>query len=166
LADLEQKIEGATMEALQQNESFISATLQATSIALRTKQEEKLDALRNAVLNVAAGDSPDEDIQSMFLQWVDNLTSWHLRILKFFQDPKKHTMAGQYSMGGPAIVLESAFPHLRGQREFYDQVVRDLHARGLMAIDSLHTTMAASGVYAKRTTALADDFLAFISPSS
>ena len=38
-------------------------------------------------------------------------------------------------------MLEHAFPVLVGRREFYDQVVRDLHIRGLLVTDSLHVSV-------------------------
>ena len=67
-------------------------------------------------------------------------------------------------MGGAAQVLENAYPEYRGKREFYDQVVNDLGNRGLLSSPSsfLHTTMTGDGMVTKRTTALADAFLAFI----
>lgn len=163
LAALEGELEAVSVEGLQHNEAFVTATMQATAIALRTQQREKLEALRNAVLNAAIGRTPDEDLQTMFLQFVDTFTTWHVRILSFFRDPSACHMRKQYSMGAPAMVLEEVFPELRGGRTFYDQLVRDLHARGLFTLDSLHTTMSESGMYAKRTTELADRFLDFIS---
>ncbi len=163
LAQLEIRVEGLSPESLQQNEAFVSATMQATQIALRTHQEEKLAALRNAILNIAIGRAPNEDMQTMFLQFVDSMTTWHIRILKFFQDPGGHLPDTRFSMGAPSTLLEAMFPDLRGAREFYDQVVKDLHARGLMTLESLHVTMTGSGMCAKRTTPLADSFLAFIS---
>jgi hypothetical protein len=45
-------------------------------------------------------------------------------------------------MGAPATLLENAFADLAGRRNIYDQVARDLHTRGLLTIDSLHTTMS------------------------
>src|ERR1035438_9693178 len=53
LNDLSEKVDGMTPEALAKDDAFFSAFAQATQAALRTHQQEKLDALRNAVLNVA-----------------------------------------------------------------------------------------------------------------
>jgi hypothetical protein len=83
--DLIRRVDGLTFESLSQNEAFISATLQATSVALRTHSSEKLQALRNAVLNVAAGVGPDDDLQSIFVSLVDSLTPLHLRLLAQFK---------------------------------------------------------------------------------
>ena len=50
----------------------MSVVLQATQAALRTHQAEKLEALRNAVLNVAAGKGPSDDMQMVFLSFIDS----------------------------------------------------------------------------------------------
>ena len=53
-------------EDLQNNEAFISTVLQASQIAQRNHQQEKIDALRNAVLNSALPSAPDDSRQQMF----------------------------------------------------------------------------------------------------
>ena len=67
LRDLEGRVDGFRFDDLEKNEQFVSATLQATQAALKTHQVEKLEALRNAVLNVAVGSAPSEDLQFVFL---------------------------------------------------------------------------------------------------
>jgi len=59
-------------------------------------------------------------------------------------------------------MLTKAYPELQNQRGLYDQIANDLHSRGLTGTDSLHTMMSGSGVYARRSTALGQDFLKFI----
>jgi hypothetical protein len=167
LKELEAKLDDFKIEDLSQNEVFVTTILQATQVAMRNHQQEKLEALQNAVLNSALRTAPDEDIQLMFLQFVDNFTSWHLRILKFFDDPqewgKQHSVKFQELMAGALTnILNDAFPELGGRREFYDQVVRDLNTRGLLGIDSLHTTMTGRGLFGSRTTDLGKQFLKFI----
>ena len=56
---LEARVEGFTIAGLAENEAFVSTVMQATTVAVRTHQQEKREALRNAVLNVAAGRAPD-----------------------------------------------------------------------------------------------------------
>lgn len=150
---------GFKLDELQTNEEFISAVMHASQIALRTHQEAKLDALRNAILNVAKGQAPDEVLQNMFLNFVDTLTELHLRILKVFQAPLPPS---GISMGGLSNVLEHNLPELRGHRELYDQLWKDLSSRGLVSTDSLHGTMSGSGLAQKRTTVIGDAFLGFI----
>jgi hypothetical protein len=164
----ELKEKGIDIGELSKNEAFISTVLQASQAALRTHHEEKLEALKNAVINVAVGNAPNEDIQTMFINLVDSLTPWHIKILRFFQNPvelggKKGIRPEGMYMGAPSQILEQYYLELRGHREFYDLVVRDLHARGLFTLDSLHTMMTANGAFTKRTTQLGDEFLSFIS---
>ena len=103
----------------------------------------------------------------MFLNYVDSLTSWHLRILKFFVNPQEwgelHGIEyPSWGAGGPSTVLEHAFSELQGERTFYDQLVKDLFARGLMNTESLHTNMTVQGMFASRTTGIGQQFIAFI----
>jgi hypothetical protein len=121
--------EGLNIENLRDNEQFVSVVMQAWQIAVRTHQQEKLEMLRNAVLNVATGQSTDDSLQAMFLNFIDVFTVWHMRVLRFAQAPAANS---NLMAGGLAHILEDAFPELRGQREFYDSVWRDLFQRGLV----------------------------------
>lgn len=151
---------GLKIESLRDNEEFISAVLHASQIALRNHQQTKLEALRNAVLNVGRGQAPDHALQLMFLNFVDTFSEWHVRVLKLFQNPPPQP--GVY-MGGLSLVLESTYPELKGRRDFYDQVWKNLYFGGLTNTESLHVTMSADGLTQKRTSPLGDQFLAFIS---
>ena len=164
---LEEKVKGFSIESLAENEMFITTVMHATQVAIRNHQKEKLEALRNAVLNAASSNAPEEDIQLMFLNFVDILTPWHLRILKFFDSPKQWGQDHNISFperlfGGLSHVLMDAFPELKGQRDFYDQVFKDLYSRGLMNTESLDVTMSATGLYEPRTTSLGKQFIKFI----
>jgi hypothetical protein len=154
---------------LAHSDEFLSAFLQAAGAALKTHQTEKLNALRNSVLNVALGRAPDEDQQTIFLSYVDGFTPWHLRILKFFESPLGLTspldaVSDQTFGGSLSGALEDRFQELRGRRDFYNQIVRDLSNRGLLAVNDevLFTMMTGIGLVTKRTTALGDQFLSFI----
>jgi hypothetical protein len=167
LKGLEEKVNGFRIEDLSKNEAFISTLTHASQAAIRSHQQEKLDALRNAVLNVAVGASPDENVQLMFINLVDSLTPLHLRILRFFQNPAEPHMQNVspmrvHMMGTPAQVLERAQPDLQGHRDLYELVVRDLHARGLFSSNSLTGMVTGQGMYEKRTTDLGDQFIRFI----
>ncbi len=169
LAVLQERVKGFKVESLAHNEVFVSAALQASRVALQTHQEEKLKALRNALLNIAIGRAPDEDQQAMFLSYLETLTSWHIRMLKFFDAPLRlaaeRGIRTDYSfVGALAHPLEEAYPELRGRRDFYDQITRDLRARGFLNSDDdvLHVMMTGARLGAKRTTEIADQFLAFI----
>lgn len=155
----EMEAKGLKLEELQQSEEFLSAVMHASQIALRAHQAAKLDALRNAILNVAAGQAPEETLQSVFLNLVDSFTELHLRILKVFQAPSP---SPDISMGGLSHVLENNIPELRSRRDLYDQLWKDLYSRGLVNTDGLHAMMTGHGLAEKRTTEMGDSFLKFI----
>ncbi len=170
LKELEEKVDNFKIENLSNNDIFITIVMHATQLAVRNHQKEKLDALRNAVLNTALASTPEEDMKLMFLNFIDTLTPWHIRILKFFDNPiewgkNNDIIYSTWPMGGPSSVLEHAFPELKGRREFYGQFIRDLYNRGLMNMDSdgLGVTMSAQGMFTSRTTATGKNFIDFIS---
>lgn len=169
VSQLEQQVTDLTAEKLSQNENFVTVALQATQIALRNHHDEKLSALRGAVLHAGLPHGPDEHLQLMFLQFIDELTPTHLAILALFNGPirwmEQHKI--QYpgwGMGGVSAVVEQCFPALRGKREVYEQVVRDLQARGLIHQGQfLNTTMSGTGMVESRTTEIGKFFIAYVS---
>lgn len=169
LASLKEKVDGFSPESLSSNEAFVSALLQASPAAIKTHQEEKLEALRNALVNIAANRAPDEDIQAVFIGYIDALTPTHIRILKCFENPVRFvTSRGgrvNFELGPVSSILELAFPEFGSDRG-YEQFVRDLHTRGLISIDerTIHTVMSATGLSERRTSKLGDRFLSFIAP--
>jgi len=156
-------------ENLSSNEAFIDATLQATQIAMRNSQQEKLKALQAAIFNAALPNAPEQSIQQMFLGYVDALTVWHLRILDLFNDPpgwfKRNAKEVPHRdlASSLAQTLEEAYPELRGRRAFFEVVWADLLARSLVNTQTLFTTMTPQGTLTSRTTDMGRRFVAFIS---
>ena len=149
------------LEDLRNDEQFITATLHATIMAMRTHQAVKLEALRNAVLNIAVGQAPDEVKQHLFLNWIDVFNETHLRILMVFQNPEYET--SHRTPGSLTQVLEARLPDLAGQSDLYNLLWRDLHIRGLVNTENLQGLMTGGGLTARRTTDMGDEFLQFIS---
>jgi len=166
--EIQQKATELTPEKLSEHEAFVSTALRATEIAVRTHQQEKLEALRNAVVSAALPGAPEETLQQVFLNHVDSLTPLHLQILAFFHDPQgwgqRHGITyPTWTAGSPSTVLEHSIPTLAGRRAFYDQLVSDLEQRGLMLSGGMHTTTTGHGMLSPRTTPLGEQFLDFIS---
>lgn len=167
LLELEEK-QKCVIDDLASNDVFIDTVLAASQAAIRNSQEEKREALKNAVLNAALPNPPDESRQQMFVGWVETLTVWHLRILRFFADParwfqEQGKQAPQYTIAGSlSQLLTTAYPELQKERGLYDQIGKDLYNRGLIGTDGFHTVMSGGGVYAKRATELGEQFLNFI----
>jgi hypothetical protein len=154
---------------LSENEAFIDTVMQASQVAMRNSHQEKRDALRNAVLNSALPHPIDESRQQMFLNLVDVLTVWHLRILKLLANPTRWFQAHnrkppEYHIAGSlSQMLTTAYPELTQQRELYDQIAKELYDRGLLNTQGLHTVMSGGGVYAERATEFGRQFIAFVS---
>jgi len=136
---LQERVDDFDVENLSQNEIFITTVMHASQVAIRNHQKEKLEALRNAVLNSALANEPEEDMQLMFLNFVDILTPSHLRILKLYSDSE----AGEeiYNSMEPSGFVERFFPEINkpemDQRiGLYCQLFRDLTNYGLMNTSS------------------------------
>jgi hypothetical protein len=165
LHDLIAKVEGLSMEKLCEDPSFITTILAASRIAIGTHQKEKREALRNAVLNAALGHEPDEDFRVIFLSWVERFTPWHLKLLKLFANPtslaKQTGFAPSGSLGSMEQLIEGVYADLRGQKDFYYLLCKDLESVGLMQ-GGLGVTMTSSGMFQRRITPIGDRFLEFI----
>ncbi len=172
VSELEQRVANLSAETLSQNEVFVTVALHATQIALRNHQDEKLQALRGAVLHAGLPNGPDEQLQLMFLQFVDELSPAHLTLLALFDGPvgwmeRNNVQNPGWGMGGPSTVVEHCFPSLRGRREVYEQLVRDLQARGLIHQGQfLNVTMTGNGMVEARTTQLGKAFIAYVSENA
>lgn len=162
----EQKV---ILEKLSTNEAFIDTCLYASQAAIRTNQKEKLEALKNAVINSALPNPPDESRQQIFIGLVDFLTVRHLQILRFLSDPAKifeemGKEKPQYSIGGSlSNCLTVAYPELANEREFYNLIAKDLGNRSLAGENPFNGMTTGIGVYQRRTTELGEQFLRFIS---
>lgn len=168
LRALEKEVENFKIEDCTKKEEFITAVMNASLIAVRNHQQEKINALRNAILNSVLPDAPDEDSQHIFLSFIDELTPTHLVILEFFDGPKKHaSIKGiEFPRGGllsRATVLEHCFPGLKGKAQTYNPIMRDLFVRGLVPGDSIGATGTAEGMYGPFITARGKEFLKYIS---
>jgi hypothetical protein len=185
--DLAQKVEGLTWERLEKNEAFFSTFAQATQSAIKSHQAEKLEALRNAVLNVALGREPDPNRQHQFLALVDRFSETHLVVLKFLNDPARYfQLRGEPGrqlnhVQGKLLIntlVAKAFPALRTVSEdpnatsfqFIELILGDLVSSHLVTFERHHETWAVpsfaikpgGGPVGKMTKHFGEDFLAFI----
>jgi hypothetical protein len=89
-----------------------------TLVAIRTHKEEKLLALRNAVVNSATATAPQDDLKAIFLNLVDAFTPTHLKIVKYFQNR--------------GTLDATAIQQLRDARAITDVIVNELARNGLI----------------------------------
>ncbi|MEH7469970.1 hypothetical protein V7195_25955, partial [Priestia megaterium] len=133
MSDIVKKIslleaEGFRVEELIENEEFVSVVIKAYNIVMQTHQEDKITALMNTIYNTPRL-SIGENEKIIFLNYINDFTEWHLRILIYFNDPE-----GFYGNDNRPIydrsphistLITDAFPELQGKREFYAQITRD-----------------------------------------
>jgi hypothetical protein len=159
---LELEANGIKLENLQQNEQFISAVLQVIQTALRTHQAGKLAALRNAIANIAQGQSMDDTLIHVLLSHIDTLSEMHLRILMVFHAPKVPIeMLEDKNLGSYFEVLLHNLPELQDHLEIARQLVTDLNSRGLLNVE-LTQGVAPQELSRRRTTMMGEALLQLI----
>jgi hypothetical protein len=150
-----------TVEDLQNNDKFIDAVFQATQIALRTSQKEKIEALKNAIVNVAIDDYWDDSLVPMYLNLIDQLTPIQINMLSFFdvnswEELDEKTNGHRNSMGTSnynAVEFFVTYHNLNTVTEKANLFWKNLESFGLVSSSS-------SGPWA---TDVGKDFLRFIS---
>lgn len=73
-------------EILKNSESFQSVILQAIPVAIRHHQTEKREALLNIIVHAAANVDVDEDLNYIFINYIDELTLSHLVLMRFIEN--------------------------------------------------------------------------------
>jgi hypothetical protein len=156
-----EKADSSVIENLDKNDLFLTIVLQATSIAIRNHQKDKLEALKNAIVNSVLRNPPAEDMQLLFLNLVNDLTPTHLFALKVIESPYKWCIDNSINVNDRDIVteltvrirycnksqklidlgypgiFEKAFPRIREELDFYKKIFKDLFTEGLTRIEKL-----------------------------
>jgi hypothetical protein len=72
-----------SLEALSNDERFVTTMIQCTQVAIRHHQQEKMNLLRNIVFNTAQQKYAKNDFESIFIKYIDELTPNHFTLLSF-----------------------------------------------------------------------------------
>ena len=165
------------IDALQNNEAFLSAVLYASSIAIRNHSEEKKQSLLNAITNIALKTSTDETKEKMFLNYIDDFTDWHLKILWYFENPKQrfadaNKIIRLQHKAGISVYFYDYFSENNLNRELVKLILDDLHTKGLLVItqhnfnsiqdNSVIDTIYNNNPLNQRLTNLGREFINFI----
>lgn len=143
-----------------QNEEFISFLLNASSAAIKIHQKEKLNALKNAVINMAINQSPEEEIALVFLNLVERFSIKHLKILNVLHQPKVWAKNNRLTFTNAALadchaLVNKAFPKDNVQINSF--IINDLQVNNLVEI-----SMFDGDPLEKHTTDIGDSFISFI----
>jgi len=156
------------LNELSKSDQFIDVVLQTTTYALKTSEDEKIKAFRNALLHTALGEAPSKVKSHIFLTQLDKFTSWHTKLLDFINDPREWLQNADITIPnymGTSIftIICHAFPELKEHSELVDIIWDDLKVAGFHNTSGIRTTMTGDGALASRTTPLGQEFLGFIS---
>lgn len=158
---------GLDISALATDDGFLDVIGTATRAAVETSSEEKIEALRNAVVNATCAPDTERDRHAILIGIVSSLTPTHIKLLTLFDDPngwfaRASVPTPNVYMGGAYIVVEAAYPDLAADSTLLSRVIADLSRDGLSDIP-LKTMMTSNGVFARRTQPLGEELLRFIS---
>lgn len=171
ITELQDRTKGLSFDDLAGREEFIDATVAATRAAQATHAAEKLEALRNGVLNVIGPDAPAVDEQARFIRLIDEFTPAHLAVLKVLDDPGKAWNpqdALARGIGEDTVIpartrsdiVGYLVPELQKRYDWTELLARDLVAASLIREEG---SSAHRNLWASSTTDLGRRFLAFIS---
>lgn len=157
-------------EQLQEDDAFISLLYQATEIAMRNHQSEKLAALRNAIISSAIPDQ-DYDLDMRLLKFVDELSLSHIRLLSIFdlhaEQFKRHENLDQIFSAAEGFLKKPL------DRVVFRSILQDLETRFLITLGDVEDfgefkskqdtiVTESSGIQPMRVTGLGTSFLTYI----
>lgn len=159
----------ASVLPVEDNDLFVDAVVTATRTVEHTHQEEKISALRNAVLNSVAPCAPDADTQAIFLNFVDRFTPSHLRLVTLWDDPptwfSSHGLTPPEAgfIGSRTATVEAGLPEMQGRKDFYLLIASELGSAGMLTA-SLSGSVSPTSLMDRLTTDFGRQFVRFISP--
>lgn len=157
-------------EELAESEEFNTIITKAILLAQQNHQEEKLEALRNVVLN-ATIKLPKEvaefDDLNYFLRIIEDITPLHILLLKTFQDPqseanKRGVEIGNMMSSSSKNTLFKIYPDLKPKGNFIKIYWKELYEYSLVETDTLYAMVTGKAVLNPLTTPLGNKFLEMI----
>lgn len=168
--ELRLRVDGLNLEDLADNDLFVDAVVNATRTVEHTHQAEKIDALRNAVLNSVAPDAPDADTQTIIMNLIDRFTPSHLRLATLWDDPPgwfaSHGIPQPQAafITSRTVTVEAGLPEMQGRQDFYLLVANELSSAGLLTVATLKGNVQPPSLMSRLTTDFGRQFVRFISP--
>lgn len=167
-------------KSLLEDDEFLDVIFQATDIAVKNSQKEKLEALKNCVVNTALKMHIGRDRKMMYLNILNQITPTHLLVLRLIEDPEyavRELVANQtrsVDRFSQVSVLSDLGKFLGLEPELFKMVVNELESWGILQnVKSEHTSglatdkieLAIQGLISNtesRVTTRGYEFLGFI----
>jgi hypothetical protein len=134
-----EKAQLLTLDYLKSNQEFLDILIHSGEIAMKNSQEEKLELLRNAVINTALGIDVSRDEKSMLMNIINEITPLHYKLLKMFYQPKDYVIPiikivyERQDMRRNVIIPESFNEILKLDKSLFKKLVLDLQTWQLIA---------------------------------
>jgi len=161
------------VDALTDDDVLLDAMINATNVAQTTSRQEKIQSLRNGILNSVAPGAPTADEQARFFRLVGELTPSHIVVLRFLEHPGAALERSGGRWPEPGIhsahvslgeMLEVVAPHVNADQGWRDLLVYDLAgARLCVGFNTLEDTWTEPSDTRTFATPLGSRFLRFIS---
>ncbi len=126
LQSLEAQVSSFSIESLQENASFSTILSQALEIVKRNHQEEKLEALKNLILNSVLQDSIEDDIKLLFLDLINELKVSHLHLMHLLYKPYRYTEK------------EIFLNKIEKNKQLYSCFIKQLVAKDLISFEAFY----------------------------
>lgn len=158
---LEQK-QALDLDSVLKREKVKTTIAQAYLIWMRNHQAPKKEALLNAILNSMISDDADEDLELMFLNYIDVFTSSHLEMLEFLYNNEIERKGGNWSTSLDAKIHKAAIsvnPKF-ADISFFKMILKDLVERQL--IDRMSKNVPEETYLGSVVTKMGEYFLNYI----
>lgn len=167
---LQERVADFDWEQRMKDPAFVSLFLEACQIAVRNHREEKLHALRNAVLNAAAGIDVEEDVRFTFLAIIERFTASHLDVLAFAYYPRGWMERNGVPVPDPLprtwSAKQTCLMEYQKDALFLDMIVGDLQGARLIEVHpftALDNSVSPGRVSLNYTSDLGKRFYLFFS---
>jgi len=141
-------------------DNLISIIYKCLQIGITNHEQEKHEALLNIIGNVIIDIDIEEELQRLFLNYLDQLTIPHIKILEFCHNPEPHikylVKNGYSEYISTKDDIGNRFNFFENNCNLVKAFWNDLEIKGLIIYTGGLRTQ-------RRTTKLGDDFLRFIS---
>jgi hypothetical protein len=163
--DLNDRLEDFDPASLADNDLFLSATFEASRIAMGTHLEAKLDLLKNCLARLVLPNEMDDFVALRFLGFVDELSPEHFVVLAYAADPPgwfeaKQLQRPNITGGARRAIADAAC--LPAEGDVLAIVLRDLGQHGLATPESLSGMVSEQGLWDAWATDLGRLLLGFV----
>ena len=158
IKDLSERVEslesrfGNIKEQLSEDEQVKEIIAEAIQQASKTSEAEKSEALKNLVLNSALNPNVLLAKKKMFLNILDGFSGLHLKLLEYFDSPKKVLEAqGKLDYKSRPFsnyheLVNFGFEEGRQNNSLFNLISRDLFKNELITVQDLQTPTPVSGI--------------------